>query len=290
MDTEEKKRRSSEYGKAYYVAHREQVLARQRARAGTERAKEINRKAVAKYRAIHREEINRSQREASARWYVEHPEEARASARRSYAKHIDKARARANEYGSAHAKERAERAAKWREANPDRVKELALEERRRRKERWDKFLEQERLRYRRAFGTDPGKYAAKGAARRCAKLRATPPWCDLAAIADIYRLARKLTEETGIEHDVDHIIPLRGKNVCGLHIPINLQILTSTENRKKFNRLVYDTASDHNSPLRAPSVATDANGRPCAAYCRGGSSASRKEHCSDVDGPEACSN
>ena len=75
------------------------------------------------------------------------------------------------------------------------------------------------------------------AVNRSKRLRkSTPPWVDLDAIAAIYTEARRLTAETGIVHHVDHIIPLNGRNVCGLHIPINLRIVPATINLSKSNK------------------------------------------------------
>ena len=64
---------------------------------------------------------------------------------------------------------------------------------------------------------------------------ATPAWADKKTIKEFYRVAKKLTENTGIPHQVDHIIPLRGELVCGLHVENNLQILTKAENIYKSN-------------------------------------------------------
>lgn len=65
--------------------------------------------------------------------------------------------------------------------------------------------------------------------RRAAKLQRTPIWADLEAIKEVYK-------NCPVGHEIDHIIPLRGNNVSGLHVFENLQYLTQTENRKKANK------------------------------------------------------
>ena len=83
---------------------------------------------------------------------------------------------------------------------------------------------------------------ANSGARRAAsmqyhaqKLNATPTWADRDKINAIYAEAAQLQALTGQEQHVDHIVPLQGDNVCGLHVPENLQILSGTENRTKSN-------------------------------------------------------
>jgi 5-methylcytosine-specific restriction endonuclease McrA len=76
------------------------------------------------------------------------------------------------------------------------------------------------------------------AKRHSAKLKRTPPWLTeyhLSQIKRFYQEAKELESSTGIKHHVDHIVPLQGKNVSGLHVPWNLQILTAVENCSKNN-------------------------------------------------------
>lgn len=75
------------------------------------------------------------------------------------------------------------------------------------------------------------------ARKRAAKYTATPLWADPKAIKAIYADARRLTKETGVLHEVDHIVPLKSPIVCGLHWEGNLQVLPSIQNRIKGNSL-----------------------------------------------------
>lgn len=78
-------------------------------------------------------------------------------------------------------------------------------------------------------------YNARQATYRAKKLNATPPWADLDAIRDVYKERDKLCRETGENWHVDHIIPLNGVDVCGLHCEDNLQIIPAVENARKSN-------------------------------------------------------
>jgi len=61
----------------------------------------------------------------------------------------------------------------------------------------------------------------------------TPPWAEKQEIARVYRVARRLSEVTGIRHHVDHVVPLRGRNVCGLHVQSNLRVIAAEDNWRK---------------------------------------------------------
>lgn len=82
--------------------------------------------------------------------------------------------------------------------------------------------------------------------------QAIPPWeiNERQQIREMYNLRDMLTIETGINHEVDHIVPIRGKRVCGLHTLANLRVVTAKVNSKKGNKLVdqliYSTGSNTN--------------------------------------------
>jgi hypothetical protein len=84
------------------------------------------------------------------------------------------------------------------------------------------------------------KVSAWASKRRANKLQATPPWLtlqDYTEIEDLYLCARMFKLYTGQEYHVDHIIPLQGKTVCGLHVPWNLQVIPAKENLRKSNKI-----------------------------------------------------
>jgi hypothetical protein len=75
--------------------------------------------------------------------------------------------------------------------------------------------------------------------RDATKLSATPSWLTKDhnnQINSLHEIAINLQKEDGILRHIDHIIPLVNKDVCGLHVPWNLQILTINENCCKKNR------------------------------------------------------
>lgn len=80
---------------------------------------------------------------------------------------------------------------------------------------------------------------ATNAKRRADQINRTPSWLtenDLLLIREFYNMAVFKSTTTGITHHVDHIIPLKGETVSGLHVPNNLRVITGKENMKKNNR------------------------------------------------------
>lgn len=82
---------------------------------------------------------------------------------------------------------------------------------------------------------NPGYGAECANKRRAYKLRATPSWYERDKVLLVYNMAKKLGNQLGIVFHVDHIVPLRGKTVCGLHCHANLQLLCKEENLIKRN-------------------------------------------------------
>lgn len=94
-------------------------------------------------------------------------------------------------------------------------------------------IERCRAKAKRLRSERPDVVNAANKARKAAQRRAIPKWADMDHIRLIYAKARELSQAFGIDMQVDHIVPLRGKTVCGLHTPANLQLLAAGLNHKK---------------------------------------------------------
>lgn len=133
----------------------------------------------------------------------------------------ERAKARSLEHAKSHPEKHREQTREWARKN-----RIVVNKRNRKwkKENSEKTNEISRQ-WRR---NNPAKHAAIQARRRAAKLCRTPPWADLEAIKKFY-------ENCPEGHHVDHIIPLQGETVSGLHILKNLQYLLASENLRKGN-------------------------------------------------------
>jgi len=155
--------------------------------------------------------------EAALAWNEANKDKHRANVRTHAAKNREKNCAYAREY---------------RKANPDKIKAL--------NDSWQAANPEKYLGISRAWKLrNPAHRRAKSAERRAMKMQRTPAWLtadDFAAIKAIYAEATEKTTATGVCWHVDHIVPLLGKNVSGLHVPWNLQIITGSENSRKGNR------------------------------------------------------
>lgn len=113
------------------------------------------------------------------------------------------------------------------EANPEIHRERAKE--------YYKTNKEERLEYSHAYyHANPDLYAAHRNKRRTREDQALANWANLEEINTIYICCPQ-------GHHVDHIIPLQGKLVCGLHTENNLQYLLASDNLAKSNSFDIDT-------------------------------------------------
>lgn len=142
-----------------------------------------------------------------------------------------------------------ERAEKWRTENVSHYRaskkeylsreDVKIAARIRAKEWKEKNLERKRLADKNWRENNVDKKRSYQAFRRAKVKQATPPWLTKEhrqQIALVYKEALRLSEDSGVLHHVDHIVPLNGRRVSGLHVPWNLCAIPASENHKKSNK------------------------------------------------------
>jgi hypothetical protein len=123
-----------------------------------------------------------------------------------------------------------ERARTWALANPEKRQAIHRKNR-------DSHLEQHNATNREWNKNNKPLKAALQAKRKSVILQRTPKWdADAHLIVAKYQVAAMLSRETGEQHHVDHIIPLQGKYVSGLHVFSNLRVIPGSDNVKKSNK------------------------------------------------------
>ena len=229
--------------------------------ADIEKRREANRKASIKYAANNREKRLESGKISGRKWRAKNQEYAKTYYQENKEKHQEDAKTRYYENKD----ERQEYARKYVQENKEMVAEkrkkyfeLPENKAKRRKSRQKYYYEnKEQIRKKgdewwaanpervsenrkKWNAANPAKNRFYSMNRLAAKLNATPAWLtnkQKKEIAKIYKEAVAMEKRTGMKYHVDHIVPLQGKNVSGLHVPWNLQVLTATENVTKGNRL-----------------------------------------------------
>ena len=135
--------------------------------------------------------------------------------RDKYARNPDHNKRRAQEWYNNNHEHSIKRMALWRNNNRELSRQAST--------RWAK--------------NNPARVLATMNARRARLLQAIPAWADLAAIRLVYEKRKQISLDTGMVHHVDHIVPLRGKLVCGLHVSWNLRIIPARDNLQKGSRI-----------------------------------------------------
>lgn len=189
-----------------------------------------------KYRSKNRAALIQKQKEARKN----DPERFKAIDRKKYLKRREQALARRKEYI-------AEQKEKFKHLDPETQRQKTNELQAKRtmyykrnkeyyqrkwQERYQKFKAEEKARKKAYYETHQSDYVARKRKRDAAKLNRTPKWLTQEQL----ELMKRVYKYCPDGYDVDHIVPLQGKNVSGLHVPWNLQYLPELENARKSNK------------------------------------------------------
>ena len=175
------------------------------------------------------DEYRKNTREYLRVWRAKNPEKQAAICKTYDEKNRDKRSAYAKQYRKDNPEKVQEQVKAWVKANPEKMKGYM--------QKASKAWHERNPDYQSNFyKANKERYVAARARRRAAQESATPTWLtaiDKAMIQEMYDVSEARYIQTGIKHHVDHIVPINGKGVAGMHVPWNLQVITAQENLSK---------------------------------------------------------
>lgn len=104
----------------------------------------------------------------------------------------------------------------------------------------EELIEYQKSLNKRQLDTYRARKNSNAASYRAKQRKATPPWITKGHTEQITELFKERERQSmllGIEHHVDHIVPINSPYVCGLHVPWNLEVITEEQNLLKNNRI-----------------------------------------------------
>lgn len=156
-----------------------------------------------------------------------------------YKNNAEKVKADSAEWYKQNSERRKKTLAAWKEKNSEKYKSYQAEWY---KKSSDEYKSNRKISYSLWAKNNPEKVQSLVSARRARKLKATPKWFgefDKLVIAEAHDLARLRLKSTGIFWEVDHMIPMKATHVCGLHVWNNIQVIPSTLNSSKNNKILF---------------------------------------------------
>lgn len=166
---------------------------------------------------VYRNQCRGCERTSSLEYEAANREKRRKEKREFYAENTEKIKQQKRAFYQNNTEKEKSRSARWREENREYLRQK------------DRLDAKQR----------PAYFCYKTQKRHAAKLQRTPQWLTEEHLKDIqteYELSAWCSEVMGVKYNVDHIVPLQGKTVCGLHVPWNLRVIPASDNFKKSNK------------------------------------------------------
>ena len=175
------------------------------------------------------DESRKKTREYLREWRAKNPDKVAETNKKYDEKNRDKRSAYAKQYRQDNPEKIKALFDSWAERNPEKIRAYGVKATAAWTERNPEYHNQH-------YKANKERYVAARARRRAAQESATPDWLtaiDKAMIQEMYDVSTARYTQTGVKHHVDHIVPINGKGVAGMHVPWNLQVITAQENLSK---------------------------------------------------------